>query len=132
MRQLFLIISLLIAAGRLEAQTIAKNDVPSKEVALNERLTTIPNVAEYSGYKVLCHQDKKNLSFEVYSPKPDNAELKLVTTEGSEIYTIHKGVIRIGKNVFTLPSKKISPGIYYVVSKLTDGKQFADRVVIAK
>ena len=132
MRQLFLIISLLIAAERLEAQTIAKNDVPSKEVASNERLTTIPNVAEYSGYKILCHQDKKNLSFEVFSPKSDNAELKLVTTEGSEIYTIHKGVIHIGKNVFMLPSKKFSPGIYYVVSKLTDGKQFADRVVIAK
>lgn len=132
MRQLFLIISLLIVAGRLEGQTIAKNDVPSKETGSNERLITIPNVAEYTGYKVLCHQDKKNLSFEVFSPKSDNAELKLVSTEGSEIYTIHNGSIRIGKNVFTLPSKKFSPGMYYVVSKLTGGKQFADKVVITK
>ncbi|MFI5264873.1 MAG: hypothetical protein ACHQM6_10195 [Candidatus Kapaibacterium sp.] len=130
MKQLFLIISLIIAAGRLNAQSIAKNEpVPSD---LTASLAAPPGVAESSGYKVVFLQNKKNYSFEILSPKSDKADVKLTNTSGMDICTIYKGVIHEGKNVFTLPGKKIACGTYYVVSKLASGEQFADRVVISK
>jgi hypothetical protein len=130
MKQLFLIISLLIAAGRLNAQSIAKNEPAPSD--LTAPLAAPPGVAESSGYKVVFLQSKKNYSFEILSPKSDKADVKLTNTSGMDICTIYKGVIHEGKNVFTLPGKKIAPGSYYVVSKLSSGEQFADRVVIAK
>jgi hypothetical protein len=132
MKKLFLIILVLGFAGRLKAQNIAKNELSVKEIATSSASAAVPSVAEYPSYRVLCQQSKKNLSFEVYSPKLDNAEVKLVSTDGADICTIYKGRIHIGKNVFTLSSKKPPSGMYYVVSKLSSGEQFADKIVISK
>ena|SRR5436190_8160016 len=129
MKQLFLILVLVVAAGRLEAQNIAKNDPITKEITLN---SGISSVVEYPGYHVRCQQAKKNFAFDVFSPKSGKAEVKVVNTSGVDICTIHKGALHEGKNSFILPSQKISKGIYYVVSKLESGEQFADRVVIDK
>jgi hypothetical protein len=130
MKQLFLIISLISIAGRLEAQNIAKNEPVARELSVSA--ASPAGVAEYSGYKVTCVQNKKNYSFEILSPKSDKADVKLTNTLGGDVCTIYKGVIHEGKNVFTLPAAKISRGTYYVVSKLSNGEQFADRVVITK
>ena len=130
MKQLFLIISLIFAAGRLNAQSIAKSEPAVRDVSVPSG--TPPSVAEYSGYKVICLQNKKNYSFEILSPKSDKADVKLINTSGADICAIYKGVIHEGKNIFTLPGKKIAPGTYYLVSKLSSGEQFADRVVIGK
>ncbi len=132
MKKLFLIILVLGFVGQLKAQNIAKNEPSIKDISLNNTSAAIPDVAEYPSYKVLCQQNKKNLSFEVYSPKLDNAEVKLVNSDRADICTIYKGRIHIGKNVFSLSSKKPPSGMYYVVSKLSSGEQFADKVVIAK
>ncbi len=130
MKQLFLIISLFIVAGRLNAQSIAKNEPLTHDISA---FSAAPlGVAEYSGYKVVFLQNKKNYSFEILSPKSEKADVKLTSTSGSDICSIYKGVIHEGKNIFTLPGKKIAPGTYYIVSKLSSGEQFADRVTIAK
>ncbi len=131
MKQLFLIISLIIVAGKLNAQSIAKSEPVSHDLSAPQ-VGTPPGVAEYSGYRVNCIQNKKNYSFEILSPKSDKADVKLTNNLGADICTIYKGVIHEGKNVFTVPAKKISRGTYYVVSKLSNGEQFADRVVIGK
>ena|SRR5579864_7990439 len=128
--KLFLIISFLIIAGGLNAQSIAKSEASGHEMSV--LATAPPGVVEISGYKVVFLQNKKNYSFEILSPKSDKADVKLTNTLGSDICTIYKGVIHEGKNIFTLPGKKIAPGTYYVVSKLSSGEQFADRVVIGK
>ena len=132
MKKLFLIILVLGFAGRLKAQNIAKNELSIKEISLNSASAGVPSVAEYPSYRALCQQNKKNLSFEVYSPKLDNAEVKLVSSEGADICTIYKGKIHVGKNVFMNSSKRPPCGMYYIVSKLSSGEQFADKVVIAK
>ena len=132
MKKLFLIILVLVFVGQLKAQNIAKNEPSIKDISLNSTSAGIPSVAEYPSYKVLCQQNKKNLSFEVYSPKLDNAEVKLVNSDGADICTIYKGRIHVGRNVFSLTSKKPPSGMYYVVSKLSSGEQFADKIVIAK
>jgi len=132
MKKLFLIILVLGITEQLKAQNLAKNEPSLKDISLNSASATIPSVAEFSSYKVLCQQSKKNLSFEVFSPKVDNAEVKLVTIDGADICTIHNGKIHVGKNVFSLVSRKITPGAYYVVSKLSSGEQFADKVEITK
>ena len=132
MKKLFLIILVLAFVGRLKAQNIAKNEPSMKDISLSSSSAAVPSVPEYPSYKVLCQQGKKNLSFEVYSPKLDNAEVKLVNAEGADICTIYKGRIHLGKNVFSLSSKKPPSGMYYVVSKLSSGEQFADKIVIAK
>jgi hypothetical protein len=130
MKQLFLILSLFIVAGRLQAQNISKNEPIVKEISINAAV--LVDVVEYPSYRVICQQNKKNFSFEVLSPKYGKAEVKLVTTLGMDICTIHKGVIREGKNVFMLSHQKLARGAYYVVSKLESGEQFADRIVIDK
>ena len=130
MKKLFLILVLFVAAGRLEAQTIAKNEPVIKEISVNPAV--LVDVVEYPSYRVICQQNKKNFSFEVLSPKYGKAEVKLVTTLGMDICTIHKGVIHEGKNVFMLSNQKLAKGAYYVVSKLESGEQFADRIVIDK
>lgn len=130
MKQLFLIISLFIVAGRLQAQNIAKNEPVNKEISSNPAV--LVGVIEYPSYRVICQQNKKNFSFEVFSPKSGKADVKLVNTLGVDICSIHKGAIHEGKNTYTLASQKLSKGIYYVVSKLESGEQFADRVVIDK
>ncbi len=132
MKKLFLIILVLVFAGQLKAQNIAKNEPSIKDISLNGTSAGIPSVAEYPGYKVLCQQNKRNLSFEIFSPKLDKAEVKLVNSDGADVCTIYKGKIHLGKNVFTLSSKKPPCGMYYVVSKLSCGEQFADKVVITK
>lgn len=130
MKHLFLIISFILVAGKLEAQSIAKNEPLAHEIAAPS--VTPPGVTEYPSYKVICLQTKKNYSFEVLSPKSDRAEVKLMNTSGADICTIYKGIIHEGKNIFCMPSKKINQGAYYVVSKLSNGEQFADKVVITK
>jgi hypothetical protein len=128
--KLLLIISLIFVAGRLNGQSIAKSEPVPHDISSPS--VTPPGVAEYSGYKVVFLQNKKNYSFEILSPKSDKADVKLTSTSGLDICTIYKGVIHEGKNIFTLPGKKIVRGTYYVVSKLSSGEQFADRVVIGK
>jgi hypothetical protein len=130
MKQLFLIISLIIVAGRLNAQSIAKNEPLTHDVSVSS--VALPGVAEYSGYKVVFLQNKKNYSFEILSPKSEKADVKLTSMTGADVCNIYKGVIHEGKNIFTLPGKRIAAGTYYVVSKLSSGEQFADRVIIVK
>ena len=130
MKKLFLIISLLFAAQKLEAQNIPKNERLAHTIDVSSAVS--PAIAENSGYRVFCQQDKKNWSFEVISPKSDKAEVKLVNTSGEDICIIYKGVLHEGKNTFSLASKKVASGTYYVVSKLSSGEQFADKVVIGK
>ena len=129
MKKLFLIILPIFVAGSLNAQSIAKNEPLSHDVSVSSPAPL--GVSEYLGYKVLFQQNKKNFSFEILSPKSDKADVKLTSMTGADICSIYKGVIHEGKNVFTLSGKKIAPGAYYVVSKLSGGEQFADRVVVS-
>src|SRR5437868_913574 len=121
MKKLFLIISLVISAGKIGAQTLAKNDLPAKETSSVSE-NALANVPEYPGYKVNCIQNKTTFSFEVISPKSEKAELKLVTSAWGDVCTIYKGAIREGKNVITVRSPKVRKGTYYVVSKLSGGE----------
>ena len=130
MKQLFIVILLIFASQSLNAQSIARNELSDREFSAPSAAP--PGVSESSGYKVVFLQNKKNHSFEILSPKSDKAEVKLTSISGSDICTIYNGVIHEGKNIFTLPGKKIAAGTYYVVSKLSSGEQFADRVVIPK
>jgi hypothetical protein len=130
MKKLFLILLIVMGAEALQAQSIAKNE-PSKH-EITSYSAAPQQVVEYPSYKVSYYQNKKGRIVEVFSPKPDNGDLKLVNTSGMDVCTIHKGLIHEGKNVFPFPAKKISCGTYYVVSKLSSGEQFADRVVIGK
>ncbi len=130
MKKLFLIILVLAGSGTLRAQNIAKFEPLAKDESAVS--VVLPDAIEYPSYKVTCTQNKKDYSFEITSPKSDKAEVKLVNTQGTDICTIHNGLLRGGKNIFSIPSKKIASGIYYVVSKLSNGEQFADRVVIGK
>lgn len=130
MKKLFLIIFVLVGSGSLRAQNIAKTEPLAKSESTVSDV--LPDAVEFPSYKVTCLIAKKDFSFEITSPKSDKAEVKLVNTLGAEIFTIHKGLLREGKNVFNVPSKKIAAGIYYVVSKLANGEQFADRVVLTK
>ena len=130
MKKLFLIILLGMFAGTLNAQNIAKYEVVSTNVVATVAAT--PDVVEYPSYRASYTLGKKGGSIEVFSPRSDNAEVKLVSSTGADVCIIHKGTIHEGKNVFSLTSMKISKGIYYVVSKLSAGEQFADRVVIGK
>lgn len=116
----------------VQAQSIAHNDLPSNDGRSAIVTPTVAGALEHSSYSVVLVQNKKNSSFEIMSPKADKAEVKLVNAEGTDICTIHKGALRHGKNLFTLPSKKIGKGIYYVISKLSSGEQFADRIVVDK
>ena len=130
MKTLFLIILLGIGTGKLEAQRIARNEPVTHDLPV--ALAAPSGVVEYSGYKVVFLQNKQNCSFEIFSPKSDKADIKLINSSGADICPIYKGAIHEGKNIFTLPSKKIARGSYYVVSKLSSGEQFADRILIAK
>jgi hypothetical protein len=133
MKYAFIISLIVLQSLTVQAQAIARNDVPSIELRSNiAPSSTISGALERSSYSVILIQNKKNSSFEVISPKADKAEVKLMSDGGSEICVIHKGMIKSGKNLFTLPTRKIGRGIYYVVSKLSSGEQFADRIVVEK
>src|SRR4051794_40664064 len=99
MKTLFLIIFALIYAQGLQAQTIAGNVASIGENTVPEAANT-PSVAELPGYKVSFSQNKTGFSFEVISPKTENAELKLVTSVWGDVCTIHKGQVHEGKNTF--------------------------------
>ncbi|MEP7234852.1 MAG: hypothetical protein ABI778_06110 [Ignavibacteriota bacterium] len=129
MKQLFLLILLISFAKVVHAQSIAKSE-PEREVVAVPAAPA--GVVEYSDYKVLFQQNKKKYSVEILTPKSDKAEVKLTSVTGLDVCTIYKGVIHEGKNVFSLPGKKFARGTYYVVSKLSGGEQFADRVFIDK
>jgi hypothetical protein len=129
MNKLFLYISLLIFSGKLGAQPIAKNELTGKENPSIESANT-PSAPELPSYHINFTQSKSGISFEVISPKSESAELKLVNSSWGDVCTIHKGLIHAGKNIFALHSPKIAGGMYYVVSKLADGEQFADKVII--
>jgi hypothetical protein len=129
MNKLFLIFSLVIFAGKLGAQPIATNELTVKENPLLES-APIPSAPELPSYHVRFTQSKTSMSFEVISPKSGKADLKLVSSSWGDICTIHKGIIHAGKNIFTLRSSKIGSGTYYVVSKLGNGEQFADKIVV--
>ena len=132
-KQVFIAI-LLVAAGRLSAQPIEKNEVGVKAIAYSssEIPATGPAVEAHVGYTVNCVKNGTKTVFEVISPKSDRGEVKLQNSTGTDICLIHKGEIKEGKNTYTLGSRKIGRGIYYVVSKLASGEQFADRIVLDK
>jgi len=90
----------------------------------------IPSAPDLPSYHVNFSQSKTGISFEVISPKSEKADLKLVSSAWGDICVIHKGMIHAGKNTFTLRSSKIGSGTYYVISKLSDGEQFADKIVV--
>ena len=129
MKKLFLIISLSVIAGSLGAQTIAKNELFVKENPSLES-ANIPSAPDLPSYRVSFTQSKTGTSFEVISPKSEKADLKLVSSAWGDICTIHKGMIRAGKNIFPIRSPKIASGTYYVISKLADGEQFADKIIV--
>jgi len=129
MNKLFLILSLVIFTGRLGAQVIAKNELPAK-ISSSLESANIPSAPELPSYHVNFTQTKSRISFEVISPKSESAELKLVNSSWGDVCTIHKGLIHAGKNIFTLHSPKIGQGMYYVISKLSDGEQFADKIIV--
>ncbi len=128
-----LVISMVgLMALTVRAQSIAHNDVSTNDARPVAPAVAVSGALEHASYSVVLVQNKKNAAFEVTSPKADKAEVKLVTAEGSDVCVIHKGTLRTGKNVFTVPSRKIRKGIYYVISKLSSGEQFADRIVVEK
>ena len=129
MKKLFPLILLVLIAGRLGAQTIAKNEPSAHENILFEP-TPAPSAPELPSYHVSITQSKSGISFNIISPKSEKAELKLLNSAGGDVCFIHKGSIREGKNTYTLHNPKITPGMYYVVSKFSTGEQFADKVVI--
>ncbi|MDP4230914.1 MAG: hypothetical protein Q8916_10980 [Bacteroidota bacterium] len=116
--------------GGLKAQTLARNEGLTRDIPTTS--APAPDVAEYPSYKVACQVTKKNCTFDIYSPKSDKAEVKLMSISGADVCLIHKGALKVGKNSFTVSAKKVTPGIYYVVSKLSNGEQFADKVTISK
>ena len=132
MKAVVLISLVLLTAAQVSAQPIAGNEVPAIVASAPVAVPPVSGALEHASYRVSFFQNGKNCSFEVYSPKSEKAEVKLVTVGGDDICVIHKGSLREGKNIFTLPSKKISKGVYYVVSKLAGGEQFAEKVVVAK
>jgi hypothetical protein len=129
MKKLFLIILISVVTGKLEAQTIARNELTGKELPSVES-ANVPSAPDLPSYHVSFTQTKTGISFEVISPKSEKAELKLVNSAWSDICTIHKGLVHSGKNIFTLHSPKIGSGTYYVVSKLANGEQYADKILI--
>lgn len=131
----YLLIISLVAFQSLpvQAQSIARNDVAPAVSHIDVAApAAVSGVVEEPSYSVNLIRDKKNSAFEIFSPKADRAEVKLMNDAGSEVCLIHKGAIKEGKNLFTVKSRKLHRGIYYVVSKLSSGEQFADRIVVAK
>lgn len=122
----------LLSAASVSAQTIAKNEVGTHETRPNVPVAVVSGALINPGYSVICLQNNNSFSFEITSPKSDKGEVKLQNVNGDDICVIHKGAIKEGKNTFSLGQRKIARGIYYVVSKLSNGEQFADRVVISK
>jgi hypothetical protein len=129
MNKLFLIILFGLFSGGLQAQVIAKNEVAEKVTPTLES-ANIPSAPELPSYHVNFKQNKTGVSFEVISPKSEKAELKLVNAVRGDVCLIHKGLIHSGKNVYTVPSRKLPGGTYYVLSTLADGEQFADKIVV--
>lgn len=122
----------LLSAASVSAQTIAKNEVGTHETRPNVPVAVVSGALINPGYSVICLQNNKSFSFEITSPRSDKAEVKLQNVNGDDVCIIHKGLIKEGKNTFSLGHRKIARGIYYVVSKLSSGEQFADRVVVSK
>ena len=75
MKKLFLILFLGIFARTLNAQNIAKYEVVSMNVVATVAAT--PDVVEYPSYRASYTLGKKGGSIEVFSPRSDNAEVKL-------------------------------------------------------
>ncbi len=125
---------LVLIAGRLSSQPVEKTEVSSKPIAFSnsEPPASKSAVTAHSGYTVNCIKNGSKTVFEVISPKTDRGEVKLQNSIGTDICLIHKGEIKEGKNTFTLGSRKIGRGVYYVVSKLASGEQFAERIVLNK
>src|SRR5690348_2461983 len=113
MKAIILISLAILTAAQVSAQPIARNEVPAAVAATPVVAPTVSGALEHPSYKVSFVQNGKNCSFEIYSPKSEKAEVKLVTAGGDDIYVIHKGSLHEGKNTFNLPSKKITKGVYY-------------------
>ncbi|MBS1902075.1 MAG: hypothetical protein JSS75_00025 [Bacteroidetes bacterium] len=129
-----LVITLIMSLGlSAKAQLVARNDLPSPEPRSTVTPSAIPGTIEHASYSVILVQNKNNTAFEVISPRATKADVKLVTPDGNDVCTIHKGAIHIGRNRFSLAkSRKLGKGIYYAISKLSNGEQFADRIVVEK
>ncbi len=132
MIQRLIILIVLLSAASVSAQTIAKNEVGAHEAHPNIPVSVVSGALINPGYSVIYLQNNKSSSFEITSPRSDKGEVKLQNVNGEDICLIHKGVIKEGKNTFSLGKRKVARGIYYVVSKLSSGEQFADRVVVSK
>ena len=132
MKYVILILSLIVISGRMSAQVIANNTVMANSTRTAENLPSVSGALEHQSYSVTFIPGKKSGSFEIISPKTDKAEVKLMSVSGNEICLIHKGLIREGKNTFKLRSRSVGRGIYYVISKLASGEQFADRIVVGQ
>ena len=132
MKYVIFILSLVIISGRISAQVVVHNDLANNEARPASHAPSVSESLEPQSYTVTFIRDRKASTFEVISPKSDKGEVKLVNAAGSDICTIHKGRISEGKNFFRLRNRVIPRGIYYVVSKLASGEQFADRIVVDK
>ncbi|SRR5579883_2071663 len=125
----YLVISLLIATAVVsQAQVIVNHDLADNITP--KSTTVLSEGARTPEYSVSYVAGQGGSTFEVVSPKAERAEVRLVTLGGSEVCMIHNGLVKEGKNVFTLRHRKFHKGAYYVVSKLSSGEEFADKIIV--
>ncbi|HYM20306.1 MAG TPA: hypothetical protein VEW28_04795 [Candidatus Kapabacteria bacterium] len=130
MKYVIVILSLIVISGEGYSQAVVNNMLAANTTPPAVHSPVVGNSSDQQSYSVTFIPGKKNGSLEIISPKADKAEVKLVSISGNDICLIHKGVIREGKNLFKLRGRPVGRGVYYVISKLASGEQFADKIVI--
>lgn len=71
------------------------------------------------------------LSIDVLPNKGANAEVYLINSAGEKVRSYLKGTLKTGKTDFSIETRSLPPGLYYIVSVI-EGRQYAEKITVGK
>ncbi|HEY6171476.1 MAG TPA: hypothetical protein VIX80_04365 [Candidatus Kapabacteria bacterium] len=114
-------------ADRLES---AKVPTESKETAKPDSAEFAQQMSPFS-VSLVIKPALSILSIDVLPNKGASAEVYLINSAGEKIRSYLKGTLKTGKTDFSIETRSLPPGLYYIVSVI-EGRQYAEKITVSK
>ena len=114
-------------AEKLES---AKVPAESKETAKPDSAEFAQQMSPFS-VSLVIKPSISILSIDVLPNKGASAEVYLINSAGEKIRSYLKGTLKTGKTDFSIETRSLPPGLYYIVSVI-EGRQYAEKITVSK
>jgi hypothetical protein len=110
-------------------QESAKPSGESKETVKSDSAELAQQMSPFS-ISLVVKPAVSVLSIDVLPNKGASAEVYLINSVGEKVRSYLKGTLKTGKTDFSIETRSLPAGLYYIVSVI-EGRQYAEKIVVA-